>query len=87
MLAYEPHVHCVAPRAGHQAPNVTICDEISDGMDATTDVRVFGPAGEAGVEVGLPRNMLLISPEGSCEIVVGTRGPLDTVAWFEVYVG
>lgn len=87
MLAYEPHVRCAAPRAGHQAPNVTLCDEIGNGMDATTEGVIFGPAGEAGVDVGLPRRLLLLSPEGSCEVVVGTRGPLDTVAWFEVYVG
>ncbi len=56
-------------------------------MDAGTNVRIFGPAGESGVDVGLPRSLVLISPEGSCEMFVGTKGPLDTLAWFDVYVG
>ncbi len=56
-------------------------------MEASTKEQIFGPAGQKGVDVGLPRSLILLSPEGSCEVFVGTRGGLDEVAWFEVYVG
>lgn len=59
-------------------------------MFAGETARVFGPAGEAGVEAGLPQSWLLPPPSataGSCAVVVNTRGPLDTAGWFEVWAG
>lgn len=87
MLSYTPHVHCTPSRKGHPAPNETLCGEIAETMLATTEMQIFGPQGEKGVEVGLPRTLNLLSPRGSCELVVGTRGPLDTASWYDVWVG
>ena len=57
-------------------------------MFATTDTQIFGPIGERGVEVELPK--LFYQPSvgaRSCAVLVNTRGPLDTSSWYEVWAG
>ena len=55
-------------------------------MEASTETLVFGPGKQElpGVQVKLPRSINLISPEGSCEVIVNTKGK-DTSSWFEMY--
>lgn len=55
-------------------------------MSADTRMKKVGPEKEPGVEVGLPRTAHLISPEGSCELVVNSGGQSDTTSWFDIWV-
>lgn len=85
--SYIPNVRCAPPRAGHLPPNTTLCDEIAEGMVATPTMHVFGPRGAKNVQVALPYSLNLMSPSGSCELLIGTRGPPDEVSWFDLYTG
>ncbi|KAL6721805.1 hypothetical protein ACLMJK_000910 [Lecanora helva] len=86
LQSYTPNIHCIPSRAGHPVPNGTICAEISDGMEATTQIKTFGSGDLPGAEVSLPRSLNLMSPEGSCEMIVNSKkGIVDTSSWFEIY--
>ena len=54
---------------------------------AGTQEFIFGPKEEAGVQVRLPMGMNLLGPEGSCEMVINSRGVQDRSSWFEVWNG
>ena len=86
-LAYHPTAHCIPSLSGHPPPNATLCAEITDGMEASPKTYVFGPARLKlpGVEVTLPRSINLISPEGSCELIINIKGATDTASWFDIY--
>ena len=87
ILPYTPQVICAPSRAGHPSPNLTLCNEITGGMVATTQTQVFGPKDAPGVQVILPQSLNLLSPEGSCELVINSRRSLDSTSWFEIYTG
>ena len=53
-------------------------------MSASADLEVFGPNNDPRVTVHVPLAMNLLSDEGSCEIIINSRG-IDKASWFDIY--